>query len=120
MARYDDLNTNAIGYATFVSTVLLLLIILLVRALCYYWVDGESDRKLADAHYVEADQEISAQKAVVSSYEKVTVEVPPPPAPEGEEPASMQPVEEERIRIPVARAKDILIKELAGEASPST
>ena len=120
MARYDDLNTNAIGYATFVSTILLLLIILLVRALCYYWVEGETDRKLADAHYVESDQAISAQKAVVSTYEKVMVEVPPPPAPEGQEATQSEPVKEERIHIPVARAKDLLIKELAGASSPGT
>jgi hypothetical protein len=48
------------------------------------------------------------------------VEVPPPPAPEGQEATRSEPVQEERIHIPVARAKELLIKELAGTSSPGT
>ncbi len=125
MARYDDLNTTIIGYVTFVSSVLLLIIILLVRALCYSWIDGEDQRKLADAHYVAADQAISEQKAAVSRYAKVMVEVAPaegesvPPAATTE---AATPVMQPRLHIPVERAKRLLLEELESESkdSPST
>ncbi len=120
MARYDDLHTSTIAYATFVSSVLLLVIILLIRALCYAWVEGESDRKLADAHYVSADAEISAQKERVAAYGTSVVEVAPP-APEdgaaqdGGAAADAAPQTEERIQIPIDKAKEILLKELSGQ-----
>lgn len=110
MARYDDLNTSMIAYATFVSSITLLVIILLVRALCYSWVEGEDQRKLANAHYVSADQEIGEQKARISGYEKATIEVAPPAGEEDAEPRM-----EERIHIPVEQAKTILLREMASK-----
>ena len=116
MARYDDLDTSAIAYATFLACILLLLIILLVRALCFYWVEGESDRKLSTSHYVSADEEIREQKLQISGYGKELVEVV---ATEGEEVA--EPQFDERIQIPVEKAKDILLKELTSSpGEPST
>jgi hypothetical protein len=116
MARYDDLDTGAIAYGSFLSCIVLLLIILLVRALCFYLVEGESDRKLADSHYVSADQEISEQKAQISGYAIEEVEVA---ATGGGEDSDL--LVEERIRIPVEQAKDLLLKESAEKpAEPAT
>lgn len=118
MARYDDLNTSAIAYTTFVSSILLLIIILLGRALCYAWVNGEDERKLANARYVQSDEAIAKQKAVVDKYETVKVEVLPP-AEQGPADSSIEPeaVYEDRLHIPVGEAKKLLLQELDG---PST
>ena len=109
MARYDDLSTGPIAYAAFVSTIILVVIILLVRALCYSWVEAEDSRKLVDSHYTTSDNTIAEQKARIADYGKALVEVP---APEGSDP-SAAPSQEERLRIPVARAKEILLKDWA-------
>lgn len=105
MARYDDLNTGSIAYATFLSTIVLLIVILLVRALCLSWVEGEDERKLANAHYVSADQEISEQREQLSGYKQVQVKsvdetVPP----------------KTLVHIPLDAAKELILKEL-GQAS---
>ena len=115
--RYDDLNTGMIAYATFVSTILLLVIILLIRALCFYWVEGEEQRKLADAHYVQSDTEIARQKAVISEYGKATVEVAP--TGDGADGQAAEPTTEERIHIPVDRAKELLLEEATSDSEPS-
>ena len=107
MARYDDLSTGPIAYAAFVSTIILLVVILLVRALCYSWVEAEDTKKLADAHYTSADAEIVAQKSRIAKYDKATVEIAPPAGSAADAP----PVTEERLHIPVSRAKDLLLKE---------
>lgn len=117
MARYDDLNTGVIAYATFLSSIALVVIILLIRALCYYWVESEDARKLADAHYTASDEEISEQKAMVDGYLKVMVEVPAPAGAEGE---AAEPTTEERIHIPVTRAKEILLEEWNKDAAEPT
>lgn len=113
MARYDDLNTSAIAYATFVSSVLLLVIILLVRALCYSWVEAEDARKLSGAHYSSADQMISEQKATLSGYKKETIEVP---AEDAAADAQTQPVSTERLLIPIDRAKELILQEYANDS----
>ncbi len=116
MARYDDLDTGAIAYASLLSCILLLLIILLVRALCFYWVEGESDRKMADSHYVSADEEIREQKDQISGYRVEEVEVPKVGAE-----ADAAPEMEERIHIPVEKAKELLLNEFATTpAEPAT
>ena len=107
MARYDDLSTGPIAYAAVVSTIVLAVIILLVRALTYSWVEGEEERKLVDAHYVSADAAIAEQKATITGYRKEMVDVPPP---EGS-PADAKPTQEERLRIPVTQAKELLLKD---------
>ncbi|MEZ6151380.1 MAG: hypothetical protein R3C09_14765 [Pirellulaceae bacterium] len=82
MARYDDLSTGPIAYAAFVSTVILLVVILLVRALCYSWVESEDAKRLVDARYVASDAEIARQKSEIANYAKVQV---PAAVPEGAE-----------------------------------
>lgn len=108
-ARYDDLHTGTIAYATLVSCIVLVVTILLVRALCVAWVSSEEARKSVDAHYYSSDAEISEQKARVSSYEYQMVEVTPEAGPDGElgEPETVK-----RIHIPVDRAKEVLANEL--------
>lgn len=107
MARYDDLSTGPIAYAAFVSTIIFVVIFLLIRALCYSWVETEEARKFAEAHYVSSDQAIAQQKAKLLIYDKQTVEIPPP---EGSAPGT-SPSVEERILIPVSRAKEVLMQD---------
>lgn len=112
MARYDDLKTGPIAYAAFISSILLLVIILLVRALCYGWVEAEDTRKLAEAHYVAADNAIAEQKRRISKEGKEMVTIPPPA---GDENKDAKPTQEERLHIPIDVAKEIILKSLAKE-----
>ncbi len=109
MARYDDLSTGPIAYAALVSTIVLAVIILLVRALTYSWVETEDAKKLVNAHYVAADTAIAEQRAKIAGYSKAMVEVPPPAG----SPADAKPTQEERLHIPVTQAKELLLKEWA-------
>lgn len=111
VARYDDLNTGAIAYATLVSCILLLITILLVRALCCAWVEGEEARKTDNAHYVTADAEIGEQKARLDGYWTKAVEVPP-----ADDTVDAEPTQETRVLIPLERARELLLKELAPSA----
>ncbi|HBE71400.1 MAG TPA: hypothetical protein DDW52_24915 [Planctomycetaceae bacterium] len=111
MARYDDLNTTAIGYATYISTVLFLIIVLLLRALTYYWLETESQSNMAEARYVSSDEEIARQQAEFADFGTAMVTVT-----EGEG-ADAVTKEVERQRIPLDKAKDLLLKELAKEPS---
>ncbi len=128
MARYDDLNTGAIAYAAVVSSVLLLVLILLFRALCYGWIEGEDEAKLANSHYVQSDAMIGAQKERVDAFAKEMVEVAPPVAdPTAVEPeagvkkAPEAPTMVERLHIPLQHAKELLLKEMASpQTEPST
>ncbi len=105
MARYDDLNTSAIAYATFVSTILFVIIVLLTSALSYNWLEAQESASVADAHYTIADKKIASQKALTNTTEEYEVEIP------GEEGAD--PVSEKRQRIPVSDAKDAVMKQFA-------
>lgn len=112
MARYDDLNTSAIAYATFISSVLLVVIILLVQTLTFNWLIGEDERKLADSHYTASDNEIAKQRAKLDVYEKVKIEVMPP-AVDGAAPTEpVKPVLEDRLRVPIKQVKNSILKEL--------
>ncbi len=129
MARYDDLNTSAIAYATALSAILLVVIILLVQSLTYNWILGEDERKLADSHYTASDNEIASQKAKLDVFEKVKIEVIPPaaaPAADGSAPAasteSAKPVFEDRIHVPMKQAQTLIMKEFRkpAEVAPGT
>ncbi len=109
MARYDDLNTTAIAYTTFISSIVLVIIILLGRALCYAWMETEDQRKLTNASYEVSDRMIGEQKALLSGYSTMQVELP---AIEGADPKA-PPQFEERVRIPIEKAKELLLKDLA-------
>jgi hypothetical protein len=109
MARYDDLNTSTIGYATVISCLGLLLIVLAIQALTFSWIGGEEERKLANSHYFASDADIAAQNAQLSSYAEVEVEVIP--ATEAGAPPA-EPVKQKRIHIPLNQAQSLLKKEL--------
>ncbi len=110
MARYDDLNTSSIAYATLVSCLGFFLLVVFIQALTFGWINGEDQRKLEASHYYSADSEIAAQKAKLNNYAQVEVEViPPAPAGSTESPA---PEKQTRIHIPVSQAQQLLKKEL--------
>lgn len=110
--RYDDLATGTIAYATLLSCILLVITILSIRALCCAWVESEEARKTLNAHYYSSDEEISEQKAVLAGYTKEIVQV----TDSTEENAD--PMDVEKLRIPIERAKSLIIEELGGD-SPS-
>jgi hypothetical protein len=119
MARYDDLNTSAIAYATFLSSILLLVIILLVQSLTFNWILGEDERKLAESHYTVSDNEIAKQKAKLDAYAKEMIEVIPPAVDGATEPPKA--VSELRRHIPIKQAQSLIMKELRKtETAPGT
>ena len=121
MARYDDLNTRTIGYLTFISAVLLVVTILLLQALCYNWIDWQEQNKLTKQSYKSSEEVLQAQKASLESYGKVQVEVPVEANPNDGGTASAAPAAqmktEERVQIPIDRAKALLLEELKQNAS---
>ena len=121
--RYDDLNTGAIAYATFVSCIVLLVTILAVRALCFAWVESEEASKLAEASYTTADNVISEQQSRLVGYDKRMVEITVPVDGQAESPdgaVEMETKAEERIQIPISRAKELIFDELGAEGGPAT
>ena len=115
MARYDDLDTTAIAYTTFVSTIILVVIILLGRALAYGWIELEDQKKLERTRYISSDNAISEQLEQLDGYKKVKLEVS-----EGAESGTADAAAaatEERVRIPIEKAREILLKELSGQPS---
>lgn len=115
MAHYDDLKSGAIAYAAFVSVVLLVIVVLLVRALCFSWIEAEDAKKLTNASYVSADKEIARQKSQISNYAKLQV----PAVSDRATAADAAPKMEDQLHIPVARARELLLKEW-GAAEPSS
>ncbi len=111
MARYDDLNTSSIAYATFVSAVILLVVILLVQALTYNWILGEDERKLSTSHYITSDAEIAKQKAMLDGYKQLMVDVIPPAAAGATTSEPVASVQEKRLHIPVKQAQSLILKE---------
>jgi hypothetical protein len=102
--------------------VLLLVIVLLLQALTFGWINGEEDRKFNEAHYYSADDEIAKQKAQLDKYAQVSVEVAPPAPTEPVAPGTPPPapVFEKRLHIPVNQALNILKQELSKPATPKT
>ena len=127
MARYDDLNTKTIGYLTFMSTILLVVTVLLLQALCYNWIDWqEEDKLLNNTSYKSADGIIKQQKDSLTGYSKVSeqVAVEPPKGdgkakPDGQAatPAEMKTIE--RIRIPIDQAEKLMLDEWKASGQPA-
>jgi hypothetical protein len=124
MARYDDLNTSTLGYLTFISVILLTITVLLLQALTYNWIEWQEDSKLTKQSYKASDAMIEAQKASLTKYENVQVEVPiklPPGAPK--DPKAPTTEKQNRNYIPIERAEAILLEQLKNKsksATPST
>lgn len=119
MARYDDLNTSSIAYATFISSVVLLVVILLVQALTYNWILGEDKRKLETSHYVTSDAEIAKQKAKLDGYKQIMVDVIPPAASGAATTEPVAPVQEKRLHIPLKQAQSLILKEFKKPSEPA-
>lgn len=108
MARYDDLNTSSIAYATLVSTIVLLIVVLLVQALTYNWLVGEDQRKLTETHYHSADNEIARQKSKLESYGPAEA-LPKPEGQQQAEPAAE--AKKDRYKIPLKQAQILIMQE---------
>jgi hypothetical protein len=130
LARYDDLNTKTIGYLTFMSVILLIVIILLLQALTYNWIEWQEEAKLIKQGYPSSDEVIQQQLSTIQlkAPTKVMEEVVEEPAPAGNDgagaaPAQPEPKQVERIHIPIERAQQRVLLELGaarGQAAPST
>lgn len=101
MARYDDINAKVVLYATVLSCILLLAIILAGQAMTYYWSYAYEDRRLDSTEYETSKAVIREQRASVDGYKWINE----PPAEEGQEPAK-------RLNIPLDRAKEAVLQEM--------
>jgi hypothetical protein len=110
MARYDDLNTSTIAYATLVSCLGLVLIVLLLQSLTFGWIGAEEHRKLVESHYTASDEDIALQKSKLNRYAEELVEIIPPADPASTTPP--KPVQVPRLHIPISQAQALLKKEL--------
>ncbi len=112
MARYDDLNTSIIGYATILSALLLVVIIFGVEALCYHWENVEQAKK-DKYEYTSSLEILDQQKKSLTGYGWVTV-----PAPEPEKGKEKEP-DGQRLQIPLETAEKLILKELGKTKSGS-
>lgn len=108
MARYDDLNTKMIAYATVLSVVILVIVLQGTQALCYSMMNYErarKDTKIIDAATIAKSEQIES----LSGFKRVeTIDELAEPPKKGEAPA-MKKV----IHIPVDEAQKLILKELA-------
>ncbi|MCA9192966.1 MAG: hypothetical protein KDB03_14420 [Planctomycetales bacterium] len=104
MARYDDLNTGAIAYSVVAGSVLLLLIIIAVKALCNGMIETEEENKLAKSHYETSDAEITRQRQLMAAYDKIVTE---------QTDENGKPIKVERYVIPIDQAREIVLHEMA-------
>ncbi len=116
MARYDDLNTNMIAYAAFLSIVILVIVLQGTQALCYNMisaVDAGKESKGASASSVVKSEQIDSLNGFKKS--RIVDEQAKLPA-KGEEAAT-----KEVIHIPIMEAQKLILKELgAPAAAPGT
>jgi hypothetical protein len=117
MARYDDIDTKFVFFATIVSCLLLVASLQGAQALCYYMSNWEEARKLAASEYLDSNRVISEQKDSLLGYAKVVV--PPAMGSDGK-PVSEKPTSQ--IRIPIEEAQKLFLKEAASKkpTSPKT
>jgi hypothetical protein len=103
MARYDDLNTKMIAYATVLSIVVLIVVLQGLQALTYAMVNAEDEFKLSskeDSAAVVKSEQIKS----LDGYKKVTV-----PDESSKEPDAVK----QLFQIPIGDAKKIVLQELA-------
>jgi hypothetical protein len=115
MARYDDIDTKFVFFATIVSCLLLVAILQASQALCYYMSNVEEERKLSSSEYVDSTKLIREQKESLLGYKRVSL--PPATGADGK-PVSDKP--ETQIRIPLERAQELFLKESTKAAAPKT
>jgi hypothetical protein len=110
MARYDDLNTNMIAYASVLSIVVLVLVLQGTQALCYNMVNWTDQR--TDKTGSEADKPLkikSEQLESLAGYKKESVIDETAPAPE----KGQEPKKKDVIYIPITEAQKLILKEMA-------
>jgi hypothetical protein len=114
MARYDDLPTSMIAYATVISCLLLLAIIQGTQALCFNMVNTAQEQKLTTSEYTTSKAVISEQLDSINGYREVSL--PPEMGPDGK-PTGAAP--KTLLQIPVDRAIDLILKENKGKPAPT-
>jgi hypothetical protein len=112
MARYDDIDTKVLWFATIISCLLLVAVLQGTQALCYNMTNAAEERKLQDREYSSSTGIIGEQKLSLNGYRKV--EVPAPLGVDGK-PVSDKPVTQ--LQIPLERAKELLLQEAAARRS---
>lgn len=110
MARYDDLDTKFIAFATLISCLLLVAILQGTQALCYNMTNAEEAKKLENSEYHSSKAIIGDQLKSLSGYQRVAV--PPAVGTDGK-PVVGGPTS--RLQIPLERASELLIKEAKSE-----
>ncbi len=111
MARYDDLNTKMIAYATVFSVVILVIVLQGVQALCYNMLNYENSRK--DTPIIDAATKTKSEQILsLNGFKAAEVIDETAPQPKKGENPTMKPV----IHIPVSEAQKLILKEL-GNAS---
>jgi hypothetical protein len=104
MARYDDLNTNMIAYATVLSIVVLVIVLQGAQALTYSMVHYEDVRKESKKSDTAA-QVKSDQIATLNGYKKVAV---------ADEKSDVPGATKNVLMIPIEVAKKLVIQDLSG------
>ncbi len=106
MARYDDIDTKFVFFASIVSCLLLVAILQGTQALCYNMNNAVDQKRLDASEYVESAKIIGEQKATLAGYKKVSV--PPALGADGK-PVSDKPTTQ--IRIPLEEAERLILEE---------
>lgn len=101
MARYDDINSKIVLYATVLSAVVLFGLIQAGQAMYFYLGNTVEERRLASSNYLASKAVIAEQRASVGEYRWVKE----PPATEGEE-------AKKRLNIPLEQAKKVILQEI--------
>lgn len=107
MARYDDLNTRMIGFATVLSALLLIVIIFGVQALSYHW-ENFAEAEKQKGTYESSLKILAEQRKSMDHFAWVKV---PAPEPEKGQPKAD---DTQRLQIPIEKAMEMVIK---GKAS---
>jgi len=102
MARYDDLNTKMIGYATVLSIVVLVLVLQGLQGLTSSLVNSEDQRKMQSDDYPLAAVK-REQMASLDGYKRVQV-----PDDASEDPNATK----EMFHIPLSEAKKLVLQDL--------
>jgi hypothetical protein len=105
MARYDDLNTNMIAYATVLSIVVLVIVLQGTQALTYSMVNYEDARKEKSASDTPGKLK-SDQLAVLNGYKKGVVP---------DESATTAGAMKEVFMIPIEEAKKLVLQEFSNK-----
>ncbi|MDZ4847736.1 MAG: hypothetical protein SGI77_00440 [Pirellulaceae bacterium] len=106
MARYDDLDTKFIAFATLISCLLLVAVLQGTQALCYNMTNVEEARKLDASEYHSSTAVLTEQRKSLNVYEKVAV---PPALGSDGKPVVGGPTS--RLQIPLERATELLLQE---------